>query len=50
MKQRKIDDTQLLEMLKEGKLQKDIAEHFGVSPAAVCKRLKRLLPQPVEVL
>ncbi len=43
---RKIDDNKLLEMLKQGKLQKEIAQHFGVSPVAVCKRLKRLLPPP----
>jgi DNA-binding Lrp family transcriptional regulator len=43
---RKIDDNILLEMLKTGKTQKEIAEHFGVSPVAVCKRLKRLLPPP----
>jgi len=47
---RKIDDIVLLEMLKQGKLQKEIAEHFGVSPVAICKRLKRLLPQPESVL
>jgi len=46
MRQRKIDDDQLLEMLKEGKSQKEIAEHFKVSPVAVCKRVKRLLPKP----
>jgi hypothetical protein len=50
MKKRKIDDNQLLEMLKQGKMQKVLAQHFGVSPAAVCKRLKRLLPQPESVL
>lgn len=50
MKHRKIRDDELLEMLKQGKMQKEIAEHFGVSPAAVCKRLKRLLPQPESVL
>lgn len=43
---RKIDDNKLLEMIKQGKLQKEIAEHFKVSPVAVCKRLKRLLPPP----
>ncbi|MBI3755394.1 MAG: terminase small subunit [Deltaproteobacteria bacterium] len=43
---RKIDDKKLLEMIKQGKLQKEIAEHFKVSPVAVCKRLKRLLPPP----
>ena len=46
MGQRKIDDDLLLKMLKDGKPQKDIAEHFGVSPAAISKRLKRLLPPP----
>lgn len=43
---RKIDDEKLLEMFKAGKLQKEIAAHFKVSPVAVCKRLKRLLPPP----
>jgi predicted transcriptional regulator len=43
---RKIDDNLLLEMLKKGKRQKEIAVFFGVSPMAVCKRLKRLLPPP----
>lgn len=50
MKARKIDDAGLLEMYHAGKLQKDIAEYFGVSPVAVSKRLKRLLPQPETVL
>lgn len=40
------DDDTILEMLKEGKTQKEIAAHFGVSPAAICKRVKRLLPPP----
>jgi predicted transcriptional regulator len=40
------DDTTILEMLKEGKTQKEIAAHFGVSPAAICKRVKKLLPPP----
>ena len=43
---RKIDDNELLKMLSEGKKQKEIAEFFKVSPVAVCKRLKRLLPVP----
>jgi hypothetical protein len=47
---KKIDDTELLEMLDQGMLQKDIAAHFGVSPVAICKRLKRLLPEPESVL
>ena len=39
---RKINDKELLKLADEGKEQKEIAEIFGVSPAAVCKRLKRL--------
>ncbi|MFZ5988086.1 MAG: terminase small subunit [Bacillota bacterium] len=31
-------------------MQKEIAEYFRVSPVAICKRLKRLLPQPEEIL
>ena len=43
---RKTDDSIIIEMLAQGKLQKEIAEHFNVSPAAICKRVKRL--QPIE--
>ena len=43
---RKTDDTTILQMLKDGRTQKEIAAHFGVSPAAICKRVKRLLPPP----
>jgi len=43
---RKTDDSIIVAMLKEGKLQKEIARHFNVSPAAICKRIKRL--QPIE--
>jgi len=52
MGRRIIDDNILLEMLKAGKMQKEIAEHFKVSRVAVCKRVKRLLPPPksLEVL
>lgn len=46
---RKIDDTKLLEMHKAGTPQKDIAAFFQVSPAAICKRLRRLLPKPVSL-
>jgi len=42
MKLRKIDDNVLLEMVDQGIEQKEIAKHFNCSPAAVCKRLKRL--------
>lgn len=44
-----IDDDKMLKMLKEGKPQKEIAAFFGVSPAAVCRRIKRLLPLPKSV-
>ena len=39
---KKIDDRVMLEMVGQGRLQTEISERFGVSPAAVCKRLKRL--------
>lgn len=39
----KIDDDQLLEFLKEGKMtQNEIAKHFNCSPAAITKRKQRL--------
>jgi hypothetical protein len=43
---RKTNDDEILSMLKDGNSQKEIAEHFNVSPAAICKRVKRLLPPP----
>ncbi|MBI5749542.1 MAG: terminase small subunit [Nitrospinae bacterium] len=46
MRQKKINDSELLKLFKQGMPQKDIAKHFGVSPVAVCKRLKRLIPPP----
>ncbi len=46
MRQRITNYEEILKMLKEGKTQKEIAEHFNVSPAAICKRLKRLSPPP----
>jgi len=42
MMTRKTDDNEILQMLEEGKTQKAIAEHFGVSPAAICKRVKKI--------
>lgn len=42
--EKKTDDKIIIAMLDEGKAQKDIAEHFGVSPAAICKRVKLLRP------
>lgn len=55
MKARKINDKELLEFLREGKKnQKEIAEHLGVSPVAIHKRIKRLnalqLPKSLENL
>ena len=46
MNRRKINDALLLKFIDAGKSQKEIAEFFGVSPAAVCKRLKKLRPAP----
>jgi phage terminase small subunit len=40
---RKTDDNIILQMHREGKLNKEIAEYFGVSQPAICKRLKKLL-------
>jgi len=39
---RKTDDNVILQMLREGKTQKQIAEHFNVSGAAICKRVKKI--------
>lgn len=50
MRVRLIDDDKLLEMYRAGKLQREIAEYFKVSPVAVSKRLKRLLPKPETIL
>jgi predicted transcriptional regulator len=49
MQMRKIDDAVMLEMIEEGKSQKEVAKHFGVSPAAVCKRMKKYPPIPESV-
>lgn len=46
MMQRKTNDDLILQLLREGKNQKQIAEHCKVSPAAIYKRLKRILPKP----
>jgi len=45
---RKTDDNVILQMLREGKTQKQIAEHFNVSGAAICKRVKKLLNKKPE--
>ena len=46
MRRRKTDDNVILRLLQEGKNQKQIAQHFGCSGVAICKRLKRLTPPP----
>jgi transposase len=46
MAQRKVDDNIVLQLLREGKNQKQIADHFKVSPVAIHKRLKKILPKP----
>ena len=43
---RKTDDEIILKMLDDGHTQTQIAEYFGVSPAAICKRVKRLEAYP----
>ena len=52
MAQRKIDDTIVLQLLREEKNQREIADHFKVSPVAIHKRLKKILlkPQSLEQL
>ncbi len=39
---RKTDDSIILQMLEAGESQKAIAAHFNVSPAAICKRVKKI--------
>jgi hypothetical protein len=41
---RKTNDREIIRMHDEGKTGVEIAAHFAVSPAAISKRLKRLLP------
>jgi transposase len=42
---RRTNDEEILRMLREGKQQKEIANHFGVTPSYICKRVRLLLPQ-----
>jgi hypothetical protein len=42
-----IDEREFLELLGNGKLPVEIARHFGVSPAAITKKLKKYRPNPV---
>ena len=46
MAQRKVDDNIVLQLLREGKNQRQIVDHFNVSPVAIHKRLKRIMPKP----
>jgi predicted transcriptional regulator len=46
VQRRKFDDNHLLALLKDGNNQKEAAKLLGVSPAAITKRLKRLVPLP----
>ena len=46
---RKTDDETILKMLEDGHTQKAIAEYFNVSPAAICKRAKRLEAYPQRI-
>jgi hypothetical protein len=48
MRARKIDDSRLITLKNEGRLQKDIAKILGVSEPAITKRLKRLFPERYE--
>jgi len=41
---RKTNDEEILQMIQEGKTQREVAKHFDVSPAAICKRVKRIMP------
>ena len=46
MRQRKTDDNIVLQLFREGKSQKQIAQYFNVSAVAIHKRLKKILPRP----
>lgn len=48
MRQRKINDSQLITLKKEGMLQKNIAKVLGVSEPAITQRLKKLFPEKYE--
>jgi hypothetical protein len=41
---KRTNDNEILQMLRDGKQQKDIAAHFGVTPSYICKRVRLLLP------
>jgi DNA-binding CsgD family transcriptional regulator len=47
---RKIDDTRLLELFRQGLTQTAISKRLGVSVVAVHKRLKKILPNVLEAI
>jgi len=44
---KRTNDKEILEMLEQGKSQKEIASYFGVSPPYICKRVKLLLAKDI---
>ena len=44
---KRTNDKEILEMLEQGKSQKEIAAYFGVSPPYICKRVKLLLAKDI---
>lgn len=42
-----INEREFLELLNNGMLPVEIARHFGVSPAAITKKIKKYRPNPV---
>ncbi|MGO9531685.1 MAG: helix-turn-helix transcriptional regulator [Syntrophobacteraceae bacterium] len=46
MGRRITNDEEILQLRREGKSSKEIAEHFGVSKQAINKRLQKLNPRP----
>lgn len=50
MGKRKTNDEQILKLWQSGLSQLEISRELSVSPACICKRLKRLLPAPDEIL
>lgn len=42
---KRTNDNDILQMLRDGKPQKDIAAHFGVTPSYICKRVRLIFPE-----
>ena len=49
MRARKIDDNCFLDLLNQGKLQKEAAKELGISETAITKRLKKRHPEGYQV-